>query len=183
MPITPTPLKDAFVFEPSVFEDERGYFFESYNQDLFRKETGLDIIFVQDNQAQSSQNVLRGLHFQLGDHAQSKLIRSLAGSIWDVIVDLRMDSPSYGQWFGIELSAANKKQLFVPKGFGHGYSVLTPSAEVFYKCDAMYHKAAESGVLYKDSGLNIDWKIDVRDAIISEKDKEWNVFDPIVRLF
>lgn len=170
MAIEITPLQDAFVFIPKVFGDERGYFFESFNQQQFEKESGVAVAFVQDNQARSVKNVLRGLHFQHEPYAQAKLVRVLQGKIWDVIVDIRKSSPTYGQWFGIELSDENHKQLFVPKGFAHGYSVLSDSAEVLYKCDAYYHQEAEDGILCHDPALAIDWKMDIREAIISGKD-------------
>ncbi|RYG33826.1 MAG: dTDP-4-dehydrorhamnose 3,5-epimerase, partial [Chitinophagaceae bacterium] len=126
--------------------------------------------WVQDNQARSTKNVLRGLHFQSAPHAQTKLVRALEGAIWDVVIDLRKDSATFGQWFGTELSAENKRQFLVPKGFAHGYSVLTETAEVFYKCDDFYSKADEGGVNYNDPSLGLDWKIRLEDAIVSEKD-------------
>lgn len=178
MAIEMTPLQDAFIFIPKVFGDERGYFFESFNQQQFEDESGISGAFVQDNQARSVKNVLRGLHFQYEPYAQAKLVRVLHGSIWDVIVDIRKSSPTYGQWFGIELSEENHKQLFVPKGFAHGYSVLSDSAEVFYKCDAYYHKEAESGILYHDPALAIDWKISLQEAIVSGKDREQDSWMP-----
>src|SRR5438128_1756753 len=139
MPFIKTDLPGLLVFEPKIFEDSRGYFFESYNEKTFAAEN-VAIRFVQDNQAQSSYGVIRGLHYQLDPYAQTKLIRVLSGSILDVAVDLRKGSPSYGKAFVVELSAANRKQLLVPKGFAHGYSVTSETAEVFYKCDAFYHK-------------------------------------------
>lgn len=172
-------IKTAFpglmIFEPAVFEDSRGYFFESFNQNLFA-EAGIPIQFVQDNQAQSSYGVLRGLHFQKPPHAQTKLVRVLSGTILDVVVDIRQGSPTYGQVFTVELSAENKKQLLVPKGFAHGYSVLSPTAEVFYKCDAFYNKASEGGILYNDPQLAIDWKIPADAVVVSDKDKVYPVF-------
>lgn len=174
--ITPTPLNDAFVFEPRIFNDDRGYFFESFNEAAFAKVSGYDFHFVQDNQARSVKNVLRGLHFQQEPYAQTKLVRALEGVIWDVIVDIRRGSSTFGKWFGIELSAENKKQLLVPRGFAHGYSVLSETAEVFYKCDNYYNKESEGGVLYNDADLDIDWKIAVRDAIVSEKDLQQRPF-------
>ncbi len=169
MPFTKTEFPGLFIYEPAVFGDSRGYFFESYNRNVFTAE-GIDINFVQDNQARSSYGVLRGLHYQLNPHAQTKLIRVLEGVILDVVVDIRKGSPTYSKVFSIELSAENKKQLLVPKGFAHGYSVLSETAEVMYKCDAFYNKAAEGGILYNDPSLNIDWKIPVDKAIVSEKD-------------
>ena len=169
MPFIKTNIPGLLVFEPTVFEDSRGYFFESYNENNFLAE-GVNIRFVQDNQAKSSYGVIRGLHFQLAPHAQTKLIRTLSGSILDVVVDVRLGSPAYGEVFSIELSAENKKQLLVPKGFAHGYSVLSDTAEVMYKCDAFYHKQSEGGLLYNDPKLNIDWQIPLDKAIVSEKD-------------
>lgn len=171
MNIIETPLQGLLIIEPRIFNDDRGYFFESYNADAFKKATGLDINFVQDNQARSTINVLRGLHYQNAPHAQTKLIRALEGAIWDVVVDLRKNSATYGRWYGVELSAENKRQFLVPKGFAHGYSVLTPTAEVFYKCDDFYSKENEGGLYYADPEINIDWKIDINNAIVSEKDK------------
>lgn len=169
MPFTTTDFPGLLIYEPAVFGDSRGYFFESYNQNVFTA-AGIDINFVQDNQARSSYGVIRGLHYQLNPYSQTKLIRVLQGSILDVVVDIRKGSPTYGQVFTQELSAENKKQLFIPKGFAHGYSVLSETAEVFYKCDTFYNKAAEGGILYKDAALNIDWQIPADKAIVSEKD-------------
>lgn len=171
MNVIKTPLEGLLILEPRIFNDDRGYFFESFNAHTFKSATGLDIDFVQDNQARSTINVLRGLHYQNAPHAQTKLIRALEGAIWDVVVDLRKDSPTYGRWYGIELSAENKRQFLVPRGFAHGYSVLTETAEVFYKCDDFYSKQDEGGLYYADPELNIDWKIDLANAIVSEKDQ------------
>lgn len=170
MTIIKTNIQDLIIIEPKIFEDSRGYFFESYNQNNL-KEAGINIQFVQDNQSKSSYGVLRGLHYQLNPYAQTKLVRVLEGSIFDVAVDLRKNSATFGKWFGIELTAENKKQLLVPKGFAHGFSVLSPSAVVMYKCDAFYNKNAESGIIWNDPDLNIDWKIDLKQAILSDKDK------------
>jgi len=169
MPFTTTAFPGLLIYEPNVFEDSRGYFFESYNANAFSS-GGVDIKFVQDNQAKSCYGVIRGLHFQLAPHAQTKLIRALAGSILDVVVDIRHGSPTYGKVFSLELSAENKKQLLVPKGFAHGYSVLSETAEVLYKCDAFYHKQSEGGILFNDAALNIDWQIPADKAIVAEKD-------------
>lgn len=169
MPFTDTALAGLKIYEPRVFHDARGYFFESYNRALFLEE-GIGIDFVQDNQARSVYGVLRGLHYQKDPHAQTKLIRVLEGEILDVVVDVRSGSPTYGQAFSIVLSAANKQQLLVPKGFAHGYSVLSETAEVLYKCDAFYHKESEGGILYNDPALGIDWGIPGGKEIISEKD-------------
>lgn len=171
MNVIKTPLEGLLILEPRIFNDDRGYFFESFNANTFKSVTGLDIDFVQDNQARSTINVLRGLHYQNAPHAQTKLIRALEGAIWDVVVDLRKNSPTYGRWYGVELSAENKRQFLVPRGFAHGYSVLTETAEVFYKCDDFYSKQDEGGLYYADPELNIDWKIDLANAIVSEKDQ------------
>ncbi len=169
MPFTPTEFPGLLIYEPRVFNDDRGYFFESYNENTFSAD-GVAMKFVQDNQARSTYGVIRGLHFQLAPHAQTKLIRSLSGSILDVVVDLRKGSPKYGKVFSIELSADNKKQLLVPKGFAHGYSVLTETAEVLYKCDAFYHKESEGGLLFNDPALAIDWQIPADKALVAQKD-------------
>ncbi len=171
MNVIQTPLEGLLILEPRIFNDDRGYFFESFNAHTFKTATGLDIDFVQDNQARSTINVLRGLHYQNAPHAQTKLIRALEGAIWDVVVDLRKGSATYGRWYGVELSAENKRQFLVPRGFAHGYSVLTETAEVFYKCDDFYSKEDEGGLYYADPELQIDWKIDLANAIVSEKDK------------
>ena len=170
MKVTKTHIDGLLILEPTVHGDARGYFFESYNKQTFTKETGVDITFVQDNQARSVKNVLRGLHYQNNPVPQAKLLRVLEGVIWDVAVDIRKESKTYGQWYGIELSAENKKQFFIPAGFAHGYAVLSDTAEVFYKCDNLYNKECEGGVYYADPLINIDWKIDLNAAIISDKD-------------
>lgn len=171
MNIIETPFEGLLIIEPRVFNDDRGYFYESFNQQALQAATGFSNIFVQDNQARSVKNVLRGLHYQNEPTPQTKLIRALEGTIWDVVVDLRPGSKTYGQWYGVELSAENKRQFLIPRGFAHGYSVLSDTAEVFYKCDNFYNKACEGGVLYSDPALKIDWKIEMKDAIVSDKDK------------
>ena len=171
MPFIQTAFPDLLIFEPAVYGDDRGYFFESYNKQNFIKE-GITLDFVQDNQARSVYGVVRGLHFQLAPHAQTKLIRALEGTILDVVVDLRTNSPAYGKVFSIELSAQNKKQLLVPKGFAHGYSVLSETAEVFYKCDDFYHKELEGGLAFNDPDLQIDWKIPADKMMLSAKDTQ-----------
>lgn len=176
MPFLQTDFPDLSVYEPVIFNDSRGYFFESYNKKTFEKES-INLQFIQDNQARSVFGVIRGLHYQIDPHAQTKLIRALSGSILDVAVDLRQGSPTYGKAFTIELSAENKKQLLVPKGFAHGYSVISETAEVFYKCDEFYHKESERGIFYGDEALNIDWKIPAEKAVISEKDSIHPLFD------
>ncbi len=171
MKITTTPIEGLLILEPVVHRDDRGYFFESYNKKTFQSATGVNIDFVQDNQALSVKNVLRGLHYQNNPVPQSKLLRVLEGSIWDVAVDIRKESKTYGQWFGLELSAENKLQFLIPHGFAHGYAVLSDVATVFYKCDNLYNKECEGGVFFNDPAIHIDWKIDLSKAIISEKDK------------
>jgi dTDP-4-dehydrorhamnose 3,5-epimerase len=169
MPFIETDIAGLLVFEPIVFEDSRGYFFESYNENIF-KEQGIDIRWVQDNQSSSIYGVIRGLHYQLSPFAQSKLVRVLRGKILDVAVDIRKRSPTYGKSYCKVLSAKNRRQLFIPKGFAHGFSVLSEKAEVLYKCDGFYNKESEAGIIYNDAELNIDWRIPAENAIISEKD-------------
>lgn len=171
MPFTPTEIPGLFVFEPRVFPDSRGYFFESYNERTCATE-GINIRFVQDNQARSVYGVIRGMHYQLNPHAQTKFIRCLHGAILDVVVDIRTGSPTYGKHFSIELTAENKKQLFIPHGFAHGYAVLSETAEVFYKCDDFYSKELEGGIKFDDPALGIDWRIPADKQIISEKDMQ-----------
>lgn len=169
MPFTETLFPGLLVFEPKVFGDSRGYFFESYNQQVFSEEK-IEINFIQDNQASSAFGVIRGLHYQLAPFAQTKLIRVLSGSIIDAVVDLRKKSPTYGKAYTIILSSENKKQLLVPKGFAHGYSVISETAEVFYKCDAFYNKESEGGILWNDPSLKIDWQVPSESVMISGKD-------------
>lgn len=165
-----TSLEDCFIIEPSVFEDKRGYFLETFNQKKFNDLLGRNIDFVQDNEAFSSKGVLRGLHYQVGNDAQAKLVRVIKGSVLDVCVDVRKTSKTFGQYVAIELSEENKKQLFVPRGFAHGYIVLSDSAIFAYKCDNFYNKAAEGGIIYNDPTLNIDWRLPSNQFIVSEKD-------------
>jgi len=176
MPFIKTDFPGLLIFEPKVFTDSRGYFFESYNENICKAE-GVNIKFVQDNQASSEYGVIRGLHYQLAPFAQTKFIRVLSGIILDVVVDLRKGSPSFGKVFSQELSAENHLQLMVPKGFAHGYSVLSKTAEVFYKCDEFYNKDNEAGLAYNDISLNIDWKIEDGKEIISEKDLNQPTFE------
>lgn len=164
-----TPIEGLLVLTPKVFTDNRGYFYESYNKRTL-EEAGLKVDFVQDNESFSSQNTLRGLHFQKPPFAQAKLVRVLEGAVWDVAVDLRRESPTFGQWFGVELSADNKKQFFIPRGFAHGFSVLTPTAKFAYKCDNFYHKPSEGAIRFDDPDIQVDWKIDITKAVLSEKD-------------
>lgn len=170
MKVTETKLKGCFVIEPRVFEDERGYFFESFNHKAFCEAIGRQVDFVQDNQSYSTRGVLRGLHFQKGEHAQAKLVRVLQGRVLDVAVDLREGSPTYGQYVSIELTGENKKQLFIPKGFAHGFVVLSASAHFFYKCDNYYNKESEGTIKFDDPSLNIVWQFPKNELKISEKD-------------
>ena len=169
MNIEETFIKDLVVLTPDVFEDPRGYFFEGYNKNKFSA-LGIAIDFVQDNQSFSQRGTLRGLHYQNPPFAQTKLVRVLQGEIMDVTVDLRKDSPTYGQYFGIKLTSENKKQLLVPQGFAHGFSVLSETALVLYKCDQFYNKASEGGIRFDDPTLAIDWGMDLKEAIVSDKD-------------
>lgn len=171
MTVKQSPLKDCFVIEPNVFEDERGSFFESFNYQTFKANTGLDIDFVQDNQSISQYGTIRGLHLQTGDFAQAKLIRVARGKVLDVVVDLRPDSQTYLEKFSYVLTGENNHQLFVPRGFAHGFACLSPEAIFIYKCDNYYDKASESGIVFNDEALNIDWNIPKEDQIISEKDQ------------
>lgn len=170
MKISKTAIDGVVIIEPQVFEDERGYFFESYNQAKM-EEAGLHYNFIQDNQSKSCYGVVRGIHFQKGEYAQAKLVRVLEGTVLDVAVDLRKNSPTFGKYVAVELSAENKKQLMIPRGFGHGFAVLSQTAVFAYKCDNVYNKASEGGIRFDDPDIGIDWKIDPKDAILSEKDK------------
>ncbi|MGN0016881.1 MAG: dTDP-4-dehydrorhamnose 3,5-epimerase [Candidatus Avelusimicrobium sp.] len=169
MDFSKTPIEGLIVITPKVFADNRGYFFESYNKRAWA-EAGITADFVQDNESFSSQNTLRGLHFQKPPFAQAKLVRVLEGAVWDVAVDLRKNSPTFGQWFGLELSADNKKQFFIPHGFAHGFSVLTETAKFAYKCDNFYNKESEGAIRFDDPALAVDWKIDLSKAVLSDKD-------------
>lgn len=170
MKTTETHLKGCFILEPRKFEDERGYFFESFNEKTFNDLTGTTTHFVQDNQSYSKKGVIRGLHAQAGAHVQAKLVRVLQGEVIDVAVDARPDSPTFGQHVAVHLSAANNQQLFIPRGFLHGFSVLSHEAVFFYKCDNFYNKESEQGILYNAPELNIDWGIESGTEIVSEKD-------------
>lgn len=163
------------IFEPTVYKDERGFFFESYNEQTFHKE-GVTNRFVQDNQSFSKYGVIRGLHYQLDPYPQTKLVRVLQGRILDVAVDIRQGSPTFGKYVSVELSSDNKRQLLVPRGFAHGFSVLSETAEVSYKCDGFYDKASEGGIRYDDPQLNIDWQLPLGEAIVSAKDLQLPVF-------
>ena len=170
MKLTLTPIKDLVVIEPKVFEDQRGYFFEAYNKNTFH-DLGLDYDFVQDNQSYSSKGVLRGLHFQK-KYPQAKLVRVIEGEVFDVAVDLRKDSPTFGKWYGVTLSGENKKMFMIPRGFAHGFLVLSETAVFSYKCDDFYHPNDEGGIIYNDPDIGIDWPRVDCELVLSEKDKK-----------
>ena len=165
-----TKLRGCFIIEPTKFGDSRGYFFESFNERTFEQLSGLSVHFVQDNQSFSTRGVLRGLHAQQGEHAQAKLVRVLQGEVLDIAVDARAGSPTFGQYEAVRLSAENNLQLFIPRGFLHGFVVLSDTAEFFYKCDNFYHKESECGVKFDDPDLGIDWELPPAELIISDKD-------------
>ena len=169
MEIIETPIKDLVIIKPRVFEDARGFFCETYNEERYQA-VGIKQHFVQDNQSKSSYGVVRGLHFQLAPYSQAKLVSVSIGSVWDVAVDLRRNSPTFGQWYGVELTAENHLQFLIPQGFAHGFSVLSETALFTYKCDNLYHPEVDGGLMFNDPDLNIDWKIPVDKAIISDKD-------------
>lgn len=166
-----TKLKGCFILEPKIFNDERGYFMESFNEKTFQDGVGHKVTFVQDNQSFSTKGVLRGLHYQCGEHAQAKLVRVLQGEVLDVAVDLRLESPTYGQYETVLLSGENQKQFFVPRGFAHGFLVLSETATFFYKCDNFYNKESEGGLIYNDQTVNINWNFPLNELIISDKDQ------------
>lgn len=171
MPFIDTAIPDLKIFEPKIFADDRGYFFESYNQMIFRA-AGINDSFVQDNQSHSTKGVLRGLHYQTGPYAQSKLVRVIQGEVLDVAVDIREASPHYGKWVSVRLSADNQKQFYVPRGFAHGFVVLSKTATFFYKCDNFYSRVHEGSIIYNDPTLNIDWELPEEELILSEKDQQ-----------
>ena len=171
MKIKKTPLKDCYIIESTIFEDDRGCFYEKFNEKKFEELTGMNGHFVQDNISKSSYGVLRGLHLQKGEYAQAKLVSCIEGKVWDVAVDLREDSPTFGKWFGVELTAENKLQFYIPRGFAHGFVVLSETAVFADKCDNFYNKESEGGVIWNDENLQIDWKISPKDILLSEKDK------------
>lgn len=170
MKIEETKLRGCYIFQPKVFKDERGYFFESFNQKTFEELTGENISFVQDNQSFSAYGTIRGLHFQQGEFTQAKLVRVLKGNVLDIAVDLRTDSGTYGEWVGVELSEENNLQLFIPRGFAHGFSVLSDTAVFSYKCDNYYNKLSEGGIRFDDKKLNINWQVPEDKMILSDKD-------------
>lgn len=176
MKINPTPLKDAYLLEAEVFEDPRGYFYEKYNEQKFVDATGLNGHFVQDNVSRSVYGVVRGLHLQKGEHAQAKLVSCLEGRVWDVAVDVRPSSPTFGKWFGVELTAQNRLQFYIPRGFAHGFAVLSQTAIFSYKCDNYYNRESEGGILWNDSELNIDWKLPADQVLLSDKDRAQATF-------
>jgi len=171
MNFIPTPLEGCFIIEPKIISDARGYFMESFNEKTFQDGVGQDVHFVQDNQSFSSKGVLRGLHYQTGNHAQAKLVRVLSGEVLDVAVDIRVGSETFGKHVAVLLSAEKQNQLFVPRGFAHGFLVLSETATFFYKCDNFYNKESEGGIIYNDASLGIDWNFNVSALIISEKDQ------------
>ena len=170
MQVEETKLKECFIIKDTWFKDSRGYFFESFNQKKFNELTRLNVQFVQDNQSKSTKGVLRGLHFQLGSHAQAKLVRVLEGKVLDVAVDIRPNSKTFGQHVAVELTSENETQLFVPRGFAHGFVVLSETAQFFYKCDNYYHKLSEGGIMYNDPHLAINWRLPSEDLLLSDKD-------------
>lgn len=176
MEVFQSPLKDCFYLKPAQFKDERGIFSETYNRKAFELMTGLDIEFVQDNQSQSSKGVLRGLHFQRGEMAQAKLVRVAFGKVLDIVVDVRKESSTFGQHFAIELSRENGVQLFVPRGFAHGFITLSETSVFCYKCDNFYDKASEGGIIYNDATLNLDWHLPEEQLIVSQKDLQLPTF-------
>lgn len=169
MPVITTSFDGLLIFEPKILHDERGYFYESYNQRAW-SDAGVNCNFVQDNQARSTRGVLRGLHYQCGEMAQAKLVRVIEGEVLDVVVDLRPDSKTYGRWYSQRLSAENHLQMFVPRGFAHGYVVLSETAVFFYKCDNFYSRESEGGIRFDDPGLSVDWQFDLDKVLVSEKD-------------
>ena len=170
MEVIKTDLEGVLILEPRIFTDGRGYFFECYNQREFLAKTGLDVTFVQDNESFSSYGVLRGLHFQKGEYAQAKLVRVIEGKVLDVAVDIRKGSPTFGKWTSVELSGENHRQFFIPRGFAHGFSVLSPTARFQYKCDNFYAPGQEGAIAWNDPDLAIDWKLPASEVLLSEKD-------------
>ena len=166
-----TKLKGCYTIEPNVIKDERGYFMESFNEQSFQEILGIKIHFVQDNQSFSGKGVLRGLHYQTGEHAQAKLVRVLQGEVLDVAVDIRPNSETYGQYEAVHLSAEKQNQFYIPKGFAHGFLVLSETATFFYKCDNFYNKESEGGIIYNDPTININWNFEIQNLIVSEKDQ------------
>ena len=180
MNVTPTPIQDLVILEPRVFKDTRGFFFEAYSQNTFQG-LGIDIPWVQDNHSRSAAGVLRGLHYQAGASAQDKLVRVTAGAAFDVAVDLRRASKSFGRWFGVELSAENKRMLLIPRGFAHGFLALAQGTEVQYKCSQRYDPAAERGIIWNDATLAIAWPLPSGSPLLSERDRAWPELAAVAR--
>ena len=178
MKVTPLGIPDVLLIEPHIFEDSRGFFFESFREDVFKNETSLDISFVQDNHSKSFQGVLRGLHYQLSPHAQGKLTRVIKGEVLDIAVDIRKSSPTYGQYVAEILSCANKKQLYIPEGFAHGFLTLSHTSEYLYKTTDFYHSQSERCILWNDATLNIEWPLNI-EIFLSSKDLSGANFDSI----
>lgn len=174
---TETKLQGCFILEPKIFNDNRGYFFESFNQNTFNKLIAQNVSFVQDNESFSVKGTLRGLHYQKGEYSQAKLVRVIKGCVLDIALDIRKDSLTFGEYVSLELSEENKKQLFIPRGFAHGFIVLSDAAIFSYKCDNFYNKESEGGIIYNDASLNIDWQLNKEGFIISEKDLMLSKFD------
>ncbi|MDC1503673.1 dTDP-4-dehydrorhamnose 3,5-epimerase [Winogradskyella sp.] len=181
MIITETKLKDCFIIEPTLHKDKRGYFTESFNQQNFNKHIGKTINFVQDNESMSSRGVLRGLHYQTNAHAQAKLVKVVQGEVLDIVVDLRKASKTFGQHISVRLNGDNKKQVFIPRGFAHGFLVLKDQTIFSYKCDNYYNKSSENGILYNDFNLNIDWLLPDDELILSDKDKTLQTFQDYLK--
>ena len=177
MNVIKTKLKDCVVIEPKVFGDERGFFLETFQSDRYADVAGINLPFVQDNHSRSSKGVLRGLHFQAPPFAQAKLVHVLEGEVFDVAVDIRKDSPTYGQWHGVYLSGENARHFFIPHGFAHGFLVLSETAIFSYKCDNYYHKESEGGLLWNDPSIQIDWPTVNVDMNLSEKDKALSTWE------
>ena len=181
MKVEETHLKGCYLIQPTIFNDSRGYFFESFNKDIFYKLTGQDVSFVQDNQSKSLKGVLRGLHFQIGAYQQAKLVRVIKGSVLDVCVDLRKDSKTFGEHFSTIINDKDHNQLFIPKGFAHGFLVLEDDTIFSYKCDNFYNKASERGIIFNDKNLDIDWNFSMSELVLSEKDKVLPTFEDYLK--
>ena len=178
MKVTPTPIQDCYLITPDVFQDERGYFCETFHKEKFEALTGIATDFVQDNQSRSKKGVVRGLHFQKAPHQQAKLVRVISGQVLDVVVDLRKDSPSFGQHYAVILDEDNKNQLYIPRGCAHGFATLSEYSVFAYKCDAFYNRESDSGIRFDDATFGIDWRLPKDQMIVSEKDQNLPLFDP-----
>jgi len=183
MKVEETNLAGCLLIRDTIFNDDRGFFFEAFNQQRFNVNTGLNVHFVQDNQSHSVKGVLRGLHFQMGEHAQAKLVRVIKGQVLDVAVDLRQSSPTFGQYYSVILSDTSHTQLFIPRGFGHGFLVLSETADFFYKCDNYYNKASEGGIIYNDPQININWQLQPEELLVSTKDEVLPTLQSYTNLF